>query len=217
MIAYRRLALLLSLALLVSFTAFGQDQAPSKGQKGGLLIDRLLVNVDSRHYSQRQFELYMALESLLFQASPGLRWQVDATNWEHRLATYVNHMLVDNAARSLATFNAQPKEIDVAERKLAQIKDGSWQKFVVRLGFAQAAVATERDRLIRVAKFVCHRLRLSSAGRERASGCKDGQAIPDLSKDFDWFARIVKETPYRVYEDAKNYQAIPPYPAPLRR
>lgn len=177
------------------------------------LVDRLLLNVDSRHYSQRQFELYMALESLLFKTTPGSRWQVDATNWEQRLSTYVNHMLVDNAARSLATFNARPGEIDVAERKLAQIKDGSWQRYIARLGFAKAAVATERDRLIRVAKFICHRLRLSNTeGKSTlSSGCQDGQAIPDLSKDYAWFGRIVKETPYRVYEGAKNYQPILPF------
>lgn len=178
------------------------------------LVDRLLLNVDSRHYSQRQFELYMALESLLFRGNVGGRWQVDATNFEQRLSTYVNHMLVDNAARSLATFNARPKEIDVAERKLAQVKDGSWQRYVAKLGFAKAAVAAERDRLIRVAKFICHRLRLSNAEGKRtlSSGCQDGQAIPTLSKDYAWFGRIVKETPYRVYEGAKNYKPILPYP-----
>lgn len=213
----RRLHLAALLALLAlpaySQPAATNHQTVSSQLGGGQFIDRLLVNVDSRHYGQRQFELYMALESLLFKAKPGRRWQVDATNWEPRLATYVNHMLVDNAARSLATFNARPNEIDVAEKKIARIKDGSWQRFISRLGFAKAAVAAERDRLIRVAKFVCHRLKLSGAGKRAvSSGCKDGEALPSLSKDYAWFARIVKETPYRVYEGAKNYQPILPYP-----
>lgn len=199
--------------------------APLKGAEAQL-VDRLLVNVDSQNYSQRQFELYMALESLLFTAPEQSSWQVTPANWNEKLAVYVNHMLVDHSARSLETFTARPNEVLVAQKKLAQLGDDSWQRFIDRLGFSKSAIATERDRMIRVAKFVCHRFRLSQGDSNqndrgalaRRSAplptCKDGQKVPLLSKDYRWFHRVVQETPFRVYDGARTYQPLLAYPKP---
>lgn len=206
-------AAVLTLALLA-----GAAAAPRASAQ---LVDRLLLSVDNRSYSQRQFELYMALESLLFSGKQPAQWRVTPGNWEAKLGVFIQHMLVDKSARSLATFTAKPEEIDIAVRKLAQIKGPEWREFVSSLGFSPASFAAERDRMIRVAKFVCHRLRLSRAGsvaysasQAAAASCKDGQQLPPLSQDFRWFKRIVQETPYRVYEGARTYQALLPFPQP---
>lgn len=207
----------------------GLGTRPAQAQ----LVDRLLVNINSQNYSQRQFELYMALETLLFTSSPRSSWRVSRENWNEKLEVYVNHMLVDHNARALETFTARPNEVLIAQKKLAQIKDGSWQRFVDRLGFSKSAVATERDRMIRVAKFICHRFRLSkgesqsgSTKKLRSQGslaskqgrpaampsCQDGQQLPGLSKDYRWFHRVVQETPFRVYDGARTYQPLLAFP-----
>lgn len=173
-----------------------------------LLLDRLILVVNSSSFTQRQFELYIALNSIISNSEAKAFAIVEKANWQFHLEKFLNHMLIDEKARNLETFRARNNEFKEAQNKLKLIGTQNiiFSQFLKRLAFSPNAIQTELQRAIRVSKFLCHKFNLEN--KQSNKKCVPGIDTPPLNSSYQWFKSLKKEIPYRVYENAREFKEI---------
>ena len=188
-------------SLVVSLVAMTANPQPSTAR----LADRLVLEIEKTSYTQRQFELYVAMKGVVVE---GLVRPIltSAANYRDQLESFTSDMLVEHEAHRLGSVQPERKAILAARDRwdFAVEKDPTVMNFAKRLGADPETVRSVAGSVLRVRGFVLSKERQSSQGSKEVF--KPGTLDPHA----DWFVRLEQRTAYRIFEGARDYQIIQP-------
>lgn len=184
------------LALLGSADLWGQNPA---------LMDRLVVEVNSQPFTQRQVEIYLTMKRSLQAEAKGPVVLISADNWRAGLEEFLGDMLIEQEAQRLNTFQASPAQIDVAEQFVDKraAQDQGLSRFVQDKGVSRSRMRQALASVLRVKGFILSRQKIDGGGAKGGAG-KDDMA------PLDWMVEIEQRIPYRFFEGARQWQVIKP-------
>lgn len=169
-----------------------------------VLLDRLVLEVNKVSFTQRQFELYMALKSILEQGTAGQVELVTERNWSSQLQSFKNEMLVEQEASRLSSVQPNRKMVEASKRMVDNKRQGDliFSSFLHRVRANDTNIRRTLALVMRVKGFVISRQR-QRTGRVAA---KQRKGV--LDKDADWFQDLERRVPYRIYEGARKWQPV---------
>lgn len=198
------------LAVLITIQGFCLIEPVYAAQSNKKVVDRMLLSVGQKNYSQRQFEIYIAAKSLVLgkkESERKLDGKVSDSDWKQLLESFRNEMILKSSAEreSFQNQNLQLSKhtVDAAIKLLnANLKKFTdtaiWLKqFKVSSNELRSAVSS----MLLVQAY----LRRQDSLVNSTSGRYWGYQIDDKSR---WFKRLEEQTPYRFYEGALNYQKL---------
>lgn len=171
-------------------------------------LDRLILKVGNMNFTQRQFELYIALSSILGNKDSKAYQIVEKNKWLDLLELYLNHMIIDQKARNLESFKPSKNEIIEAKSKINQVKTDNLflSQFMSRLNYSDSAIEVEMTRALRITRYLCYMFNLEN--KKAKEKCVAGINTPPLDNSFEWFKRLKKDISFRVYDSAREYKEI---------
>ena len=195
------------LAVLIVSVCFSFSSAYA-AQSNEMIIDRMLLSVGQKNYSQRQFEIYQLVKStILGKTIPLANQVVNPADWKSGLENFRNEMILRGAAEreSFENQNLQLAKhtVDAAlklfNKNIAkQEASKTWlERYKVSANELRSAVS---DMLL-VQAYLRRKNSLVNTPKERFWGYKVDDAT-------SWFKRLKDQTPYRFYEGALNYQPL---------
>ncbi len=178
-----------------------------------VLVDRLIVEISGKSYSQKQLEVYHLLRTIAVgdDVRKGLPSEA---NWAQVLESFKNEMIVitqlENDQTKLDSFLPDTAKLDAAHKAVLdrQNKDKDVDTFLRQRALTDSDIHKVLTMIFRVEGYARSRLQLSSARTIDEQGPDFIQLDPAL----DWFQALQKATAYRFYLQAKTYQSL----APLR-
>jgi hypothetical protein len=175
-----------------------------------VLLDRLIVEINAKSYSQRQIEIYQGLRTIAMGETPA-KALPHADTWAGTLETFKNEMmvysLIESDAQRLESFQADQKKLEEGEKSILrwQQSDKAFDDFVRRRGLTEAEIVRVLITVFRVQAYVRSRVQLISQG----SG-EDGKFL-SIDPMADWFQSLQKLTSYRYYGKARDYIPLVPF------
>lgn len=160
------------------------------------LIDRLVLEVDSFSYTQRQLELYIILKNILSKNKPPPLTLIDARNWDQALNEFQIDMLIEQEARRIGSVHLSDKTIAVARKIVAQrsAKDPTFRLFLEHVGADETTIRKTLITILIVRKF--------KIGKNLS---RNNDSKANLYK---WINALQSRIPYRIYEGAKKFEPI---------
>lgn len=180
--------------------------ASSSPSWSATIADRLVLEVDNTSYSQRQFELYVALRSALYGEDASKIVLVSEKNWSEQLEFFRLDMLVEQEAQRLSTAPPGKRVVDAGVEVVKRKIDRSQQfkDYLVHMNADDAVVRRTLTSVLRVKSF------LVSRGRQYGADVSRVEEKAEVDRTADWFIRLEQRTPFRIFEGARRYQAIDP-------
>jgi len=175
-----------------------------------VLLDRLIVEINGKSYSQKQLETYMLLRTIAM----GEEWRKgipSSQTWPEVVEQFKNEMVVntqlENDQQKLDSFAPDSKRVQDAETLLAslQSKNSELDKFLRQRQLTEAEIARVLTRVFRIEAYTKSRLQLSAAKTQ------DDDAFVRLDPSADWFQALSRATAFRFFVKAKEYIALVPY------
>ncbi len=175
-----------------------------------ILLDRLIVEINGKAYSQKQMEIYELLRTIAMgeAAANGLP---AANRWNAQLESFKNDMVVytllENDQQKLESYAPDPKRVLEAEHVLVtkQASDKELDQFIRQRQLSEADISRILTQIYRIEGFVKSRAQLS------ASKTTDEAAFAQLDPNADWFLALARTTAYRYYNKAKEYRPLVPF------
>lgn len=174
------------------------------------LLDRLIVEINGKSYSQKQLETYELLRTIAMGDEPrsGLP---SSERWAQQVEQFKNEMIVytqlENDQQKLESFAADSKKMQDAETALgsAQGKNPELDHFIRGRQLSEADISRVFLMVFRVEAYTKSRQQLTAAKTQ------DDNSFTQLDPKADWFQALSKATAYRFYTRAKDYAALVPY------
>ncbi|MBC7531950.1 MAG: hypothetical protein H7318_10260 [Oligoflexus sp.] len=174
------------------------------------LLDRLIVEINGKSYSQKQLETYELLRTIAMGEEPrsGLP---SSKSWTAQVEEFKNEMIVytqlENDQQKLESFAPDSKRVASAEMALtnAQGKFPELDRFIRGRQLSEADISRIFAMLFRVEGYTRSRQQITAAKTQ------DENAFTRLDPEADWFLALAKATSYRFYTKAKDYVALVPY------
>jgi hypothetical protein len=174
------------------------------------MLDRLIVEINGKSYSQKQLETYELLRTIAMgdDARGALP---SSAKWPDLVEQFKNEMIVytqlENDQQKLESFAPDSKRVQDAETALssAQSKSPEIDHFIRGRHLSEAEISRIFSILFRVEAYTRSRQQLSAAKTQ------DENTFVKLDPKADWFLALAKSTAYRYYSKAKVYAALVPY------
>lgn len=164
------------------------------------IVDRLLVEVNRRSYSHRQFMVFHTIKrGFEVPAGKDLDY-LDAKNWQMPLLRFTYEMIVSQEAARISSIQPNDKNVSLIYDAIEARRQKD-PRFALELN--QLAV---EDNEIVDAISVYLRIRRYAAGRA-GTAQPEARAAIDLTKEA-WFANLRDRTPYRFYDEANRYEPL---------
>lgn len=194
----KRLSSLIWLMLVVWFITKKADAAPN-----GKIVDRMIVEVNSFPFSQRQLEIYLILKHTLLKKSNGDVVLVNQNNWEASIEEFRVDMLIEQEAQRLNTFQASPAQIDVAEQFVLKKRsqDRDLDGFLKSRKVSHLKLRQTLASILRVRGFILNRDKQNSSLENATT--KEGNILSQ-----EWIHEMEQRLPYRYFEGAHTWQAL---------
>ena len=170
--------------------------APAKGA----LMDRLLLEVNKISYSQRQFEVFTALQSAAQKNAKQRLLIANKKNWLDLLTTYTHFVILEQEAMRL---NNQPPAKSVVAEYLTKIHNRKETDLIFKSFLKKYNLKTND-----IKQTVTSIARVEAYIRGRKSTAKNALGKNLFYEDTPWFKNLLKRTPYRFYEGAKIYKKL---------
>ena len=174
------------------------------------LLDRLIVEISGKSYSQKQLEDYNLLRTIAMGDGPrqGLP---SPEKWPEQVEQFKNDMIVynqmENDQQKLDSFAPDSKKVQAAEKALvaAQVGDPDLDKFIRQRQLTEAEISRILMVVFRVEGYTRNRLQLS------AVKTNEENVFTRIDPKADWFQALTKATAYRFYFQAKGYKVLAPF------
>ena len=181
-------------------TVFGSQGNP-------VMIDRMILNIGAKNYSQRHFEIYVAVKALVLGKSAKIDYKVNKANWREFLEAYRDDMIIAHHAEIDSGFNHQlhlrKPAIDAAMKVMQKSLE---RRPEVKTWWAHfEADQTELNSVVVEVLLVQSYLRNKEPSAKNSDELYWGRA-PDASSG--WFKRMKQQTNYRFYDGALTYQSL---------
>ena len=174
---------------------------PSRGVAGQIL-DRLILEVGTVSYSQRQFESYTVIYSVLTNPNESRFVSVGPDTWLPLLLKFRDQMTIEQESQRLSSFQASGTSVDEAFGVLRDRRS----RDIIFADFLAVYKLTDVD----LRQILHSILRVSEYVKSKSRG-KDWQGVRDIKlRDFDWFRKLSRRSPYRIYEGAREFTKIYP-------
>ena len=173
-------------------------------------LDRLILEINGKSYSQRQMEVYQALRTIASgEASdkglPGpANWLLSIDNFRDEMMIYIN---IENDAEKMDKLQVDSKAIRQVQEKLEALvaTDDKWRDFHRRYSISDREVTEHLIRMFKVQAYLESRGRPATPGQ----GVLSGYRKIDVAEP--WFMTLFHATPHRLYDRARSYQVIEPF------
>ncbi len=196
----RRQLLWLLVYLLAATSAVAQPR----------MLDRLILEINSKSYTQRQIEIYHALRTIAV-GEPLAKALPSASGWSEAVEIFKNEILVysniENDPQRMESFQPDNKALQEAEALVqkAQLEHDPFREFLRRHQVSDTEIIRNLLTFFRVQAYVRSRIQVITP----ATG---GLAPAAFSIDAksDWFSALQRTTPYRLYDRAREYKVLEP-------
>lgn len=174
------------------------------------LLDRLIVEINGKSYSQRQIEVYQGLRTIAMGELSG-KALPEADTWMQAVESFKNEMvvysLIESDAQRMESFQADLKKLQEARQNLErwQQSNKSFDEFVRQRQVTEAEIERILSIVFRVQAYVHSRVQLS------AEGSTDEKRFLSIDPTADWFESLQKLTSYRFYRKAKDFVPLRPF------
>ncbi|MBC7659773.1 MAG: hypothetical protein H7249_08695 [Chitinophagaceae bacterium] len=174
------------------------------------MLDRLIVEISGKSYSQKQLEVYVLLRTIAMGEGVK-RGLPSAETWAEHVENFKNDMIVytqlENDQQKLDSFVPDFKNVATAEKALvsAQAKDPALDAFIRQRQLTEAEISRILTILFRVEAYTKNRLQLSALKTNEES------SFISIDPKTDWFVALSKATSYRYYAHAKDYKTLTPF------
>lgn len=167
------------------------------------MVDRMIIEVNSFPFSQRQLEIYLTLKHSLLKKSNGDVALVNQNNWEAFIEEFRIDMLIEQEAQRLNTFQASPAQIDVAEQFIVKkrTQDGNLDNFLKYRNVSHTKVRQVLASILRVRGFILNRDKQNTPNDTVAG--KTGDILSQ-----EWIHEMEQRLPYRYFEGAHTWQPL---------
>ncbi len=173
-------------------------------------LDRLVMEINGKSYSQRQIEVYQALRTIAAgepsdKGLPGPgNWLLSLDSFRDEMMIYIN---IENDAEKMEKLQPDNKAIRQVQEKLEALvaTDDKWRDFHRRYSISNREVTEHLIRMFKVQAYLESRGRPATAGQ----GVLSGYRKIDVSES--WFVTLFHATPHRLYDRARSYQVIEPF------
>lgn len=171
------------------------------------LLDRLILEISGKSFSQRQIEVYHSLRTLAAGEAPS-KALLNPENWKGAIERFKNEMLVyaniESDAQRMESFQPDQAAMKAAALRVqaVQLEDRSIQDLFKRLGLREGEIVQELLIIYRVEAFVRSRALVTASNRE------DNPSLSPIDPKSDWFLAMQRLTPYRFYDGATEFAAL---------
>ncbi|HET9240574.1 MAG TPA: hypothetical protein VFO10_25140 [Oligoflexus sp.] len=172
-------------------------------------LDRLILEINGKSYSQRQMEVYQALRTIAAgepsdKGLPGPdTWSSAIDSFRVEMMIYIN---IENDAEKMEKLPVDSKAIRQVQEKLEALvaTDDKWRDFHRRYSISDREVTEHLIRMFKVQAYLESRGRPATPGQ----GVSTGYRKIDVTES--WFVTLFHATPHRLYDRARSYQVIEP-------
>lgn len=178
-----------------------------------LLVDRLIVEVSGKSYSQKQLEVYTLLRTIAV-GEPARSGLPSPELWATQVEKFKNEMVIvtqlENDQTQMESFLPDAGRVAAAAKALseAQSKDKEVDAFIRQRALSDSDLNKVLTTIFRVEGYARSRQQLTQT---RISD-DQGLSFTNLDPSMEWFQTLLKSTAFRYYSLAKEYKAL----APLR-
>jgi hypothetical protein len=173
-------------------------------------LDRLVLEINGKSYSQRQIEIYQALRTIASgEASdkglPGPdTWLLAIDHFRDEMMIYIN---IENDAEKMEKLQADSRAIRQVQEKLEGLvaTDDKWRDFHRRYSISDREATEHLIRMFKVQAYLESRGRPATHGQGALSGYRK------IDVNESWFVTLFHATPHRLYDRARRYQVIEPF------
>lgn len=181
----------------------------SQGFSTPVLVDRLLLEISGKSYSQKQLEVYTLLRTIAM-GEPARSGLPSGEKWSEQLENFKNEMVIvtqlENDQTKLDSFLPDTKTLTDGEQALntAQSKDAEVDAFIRQRGLTDSDMSKLLTMIFRVEGYTRSRLQLT----QTRSADDKGPNFIKLDPSAEWFQALLKATAYRFYAQAKVYKPL---------
>ena len=173
-------------------------------------LDRLVLEINGKSYSQRQIEIYQALRTIASgepsdKGLPGpAYWLESVESFRDEMIIYIN---IENDAEKMEKLQGDNRAIRQVQEKLEALvaTDDKWRDFHRSYSISDREVTEHLIRMFKVQAFLESRGRPAPTGQ----GALSGYRKIDVAEP--WFVTIFHAPPHRLYDRARTYQVIEPF------
>jgi len=169
-----------------------------------VLLDRLVVEVNSVTYTQRQVELfYGVFQAISLEDSKDFTG-ISPANWSRVLQEYIRFMLIEQEAHRLGSYFPSNNMIEKATEVflLKKQRDPEIAKLVTRLFADRKSIRQSIVSVLRVASFL--RSKMRRAGTDSKT---DKKMWLDFAEQ-EWFQQLMQRAIIRYLSDGQRYREI---------
>lgn len=167
------------------------------------MLDRLIVEINGKSFSQRQIEIYHALRTIVAGGGPR-KALLDESSWKEAVESFKNEMLVyaniEGDQQRMDSFQADKTALQQAEREIQrlQLDDKPLLDRFKRLGLTEAEIQRNLLIIFRIQAYVRSRVQVLNPELET-------KGLLDVDSKADWFTSLLRSTTFRFYDSAKDY------------
>lgn len=171
------------------------------------LLDRLILEINGKSFSQRQIELHHVLRTLAAGEAPS-KALLSPEHWKGVIERFKNEMLVyaniESDAQRMESFQPDNAAVKAATLRVqaTQLEDKPVQEVFKRLGVREDEIVQELLIIYRVEAFVRSRALVTASTRG------DSPALHPIDTKSDWFLALQRLAPYRFYDGATEFVAL---------
>jgi hypothetical protein len=176
-----------------------------------LLIDRLIVEIGGKSYSQKQLEIYGLIRTIAM-GEPANLGLPNSERWPEQVESFKNEMIIvtqlENDQTKLDSFLPEAAKVGEALKALTalQSKDPAVDAFIRGHSLSESQISQTLTTIFRVEGYTRSRLQLSQT---RSIDDRE-QGFVKLDPKAEWFQSLQKATAFRFYSQAKDYKAVSP-------
>ena len=173
-------------------------------------LDRLILEINGKSYSQRQMEVYQALRTIA-SGEPSDKGLPGPDNWLSSIDSFRDEMMIyiniENDAEKMEKLQVDNKAIGQVQEKLEALvaTDDKWRDFHRRYSISDREVTEHLIRMFKVQAYLESRGRPATPGQGVLSGYRK------IDVADAWFVTLFHATPHRLYDRARSYQLIEPF------
>ncbi len=172
-------------------------------------LDRLILEINGKSYSQRQIEIYLAVRNLAMDPKT-VMVQAEPDAWPKAIEAFQNDMLIylsiENDAEKLDLLQVNSKAIRMVYDHLMERVNTNekWRDFFKSYHIQDKEVMELLLKMFKVHAFLEWKgvAPLAEIGRV---------GVREVDVKAEWFRVITRATPHRLYDRARVYQTIEPF------
>lgn len=169
-------------------------------------LDRVVLEVNKKSYSQRYVEIYMAAKDILAETSLTVWKSPNSASWGERLEDFVRHAVIDQEALRLNSFRPSARRLEAEEQLVIQQRGKlrELEQYFTQLKTDKATLREALAQFDRVRSFI--RVRNHGAQNEEMPLI----GFEPIPLQAEWYRSIERRTNYRTFAAARSYRPISP-------